>query len=400
LEGDRVILFLLHWLEALGFKVPSLFFYASTRMIFAVIFALGATICFGRSFIRKLYELKVGHTVRVSDVKVLREQYQKNTNVPSMGGLIFITTVLLSSLLWMDFSSAFTTILFLTMIWMGFIGFIDDLAKIRKKKSLGVSGRTKFLLQVFFSLLLSLYLFSPLVTNSLKVITPPYAKEKIEGGEVRKLTTKEYASHYYIPFCKKPIVVSGFGILIAIALTIFVITGSTNAVNLTDGLDGLATGLALFVAAVLAIIAFLSNNLAISSYLNIIYIEGSGEIAIFLCALMGALLGFLWFNGYPAEVFMGDTGSLALGGILGVSAVLLRREFLYAIIGGVFVIETLSVILQVLSFKYRGGKRIFLCAPIHHHFQMKGWHEMKVVIRFWMIGLLLALIGLATLKIQ
>jgi phospho-N-acetylmuramoyl-pentapeptide-transferase len=400
LEGDRVILFLLHWLEALGFKVPSLFFYASTRMIFAAIFALGATICFGRSFIRKLYELKVGHTVRVSDVKVLREQYQKNTNVPSMGGLIFITTVLLSSLLWMDFSSAFTTILFLTMIWMGFIGFIDDLAKIRKKKSLGVSGRTKFLLQVFFSLLLSLYLFSPLVTNSLKVITPPYAKEKIEGGEVRKLTTKEYASHYYIPFCKKPIVVSGFGILIAIGLTIFVITGSTNAVNLTDGLDGLATGLALFVASVLAIIAFLSNNLAISSYLNIIYIEGSGEIAIFLCALMGALLGFLWFNGYPAEVFMGDTGSLALGGILGVSAVLLRREFLYAIIGGVFVMETLSVILQVLSFKYRGGKRIFLCAPIHHHFQMKGWHEMKVVIRFWMIGLLLALIGLATLKIQ
>ncbi len=395
-----MILFLLHWLEALGFKVPSLFFYASTRMIFAAIFALGATICFGRSFIRKLYELKVGHTVRVSDVKVLREQYQKNTNVPSMGGLIFITTVLLSSLLWMDFSSAFTTILFLTMIWMGFIGFIDDLAKIRKKKSLGVSGRTKFLLQVFFSLLLSLYLFSPLVTNSLKVITPPYAKEKIEGGEVRKLTTKEYASHYYIPFCKKPIVVSGFGILIAIGLTIFVITGSTNAVNLTDGLDGLATGLALFVASVLAIIAFLSNNLAISSYLNIIYIEGSGEIAIFLCALMGALLGFLWFNGYPAEVFMGDTGSLALGGILGVSAVLLRREFLYAIIGGVFVMETLSVILQVLSFKYRGGKRIFLCAPIHHHFQMKGWHEMKVVIRFWMIGLLLALIGLATLKIQ
>ncbi len=395
-----MILFLLQWLELLGIKVPSLFFYASTRMIFAAIFALGATICLGRFFIRKLYELKVGHTVRVSDVKMLREQYQKNTNVPSMGGLIFIITLFLSSLLWMDFSSSFTSILFLTMIWMGFIGFLDDLAKIRKKKSFGVSGRKKFLLQVFFSLLLSLYLFSPLVTNSLKVVTPPYAKEKIEGGEVRKLTTKEYASHYYIPFCKKPIVVSGFGILIAIALTIFVITGSTNAVNLTDGLDGLATGLALFVASVLAIIAFLSNNLAISSYLNILYIEGSGEIAIFLCALMGALLGFLWFNGYPAEVFMGDTGSLALGGILGVSAVLLRREFLYGIIGGVFVMETLSVILQVLSFKYRGGKRIFLCAPIHHHFQMKGWHEMKVVIRFWMIGLLLALIGLATLKIQ
>jgi phospho-N-acetylmuramoyl-pentapeptide-transferase len=150
----------------------------------------------------------------------------------------------------------------------------------------------------------------------------------------------------------------------------------------------------------LAIISFLSNNLTISSYPNIIYIEGSGEIAIFLCSLIGALLGFLWFNGYPAEVFMGDTGSLALGGILGVSAVLLRREFLYAIIGGVFVLETLSVIIQVVSFKFRNGKRVFLCAPIHHHFQMKGWHETKVVIRFWMIGLLLALIGLATLKIQ
>lgn len=368
--------------------------------MFAAIFSLGATICLGRSFIRKLYELKVGHTVRVSDVKVLADQYQKSTAVPSMGGLIFLTTLLLSAILWMDFSEAFTWILFLTMIWMGVIGFLDDLAKLRKKRSLGVSGRKKFFLQVLFSLLLSLYLFSPLVTDSLKMISPPYAKEKLAGGEIVELTTKEYASHYYIPFYKKPIVIGGFGILLAICVTIFVITGSTNAVNLTDGLDGLATGLALFVASVLAIIAFLSNNLAISSYLNIMYIEASGEIAIFLCSLMGALLGFLWFNGYPAEVFMGDTGSLALGGILGVSAVLLRREFLYAIIGGVFVVETLSVIIQVLSFKYRNGKRVFLCAPIHHHFQMKGWHETKVVIRFWMIGLLLALIGLATLKIQ
>lgn len=395
-----MILLLLKFLEMMNVKVPMLFFYASTRMIFAAIFGLGLTIVLGRVFIKKLYELKIGHTVRIADVAVLAEQYQKSTTVPSMGGILFITTVLFSGCLWMDFSSAFTAILFLAMIWMGLIGAMDDLAKIKKRKSFGIAGRRKFWLQVLFSLLLSFYLFSPSVTNAVKGVVPPSAKERVEGGEVKKLTTKEYALHYYMPFYKKPIVLSGIGIIFAILLTIFVITGSTNAVNLTDGLDGLATGLALLVAFVLAMCAFLSNHLVISGYLNILYIEGSGEIAVFLCALMGALLGFLWFNGYPAQVFMGDTGSLALGGVLGVSAVLLRREFLYAIVGGVFVMETLSVILQVLSFKYRKGKRIFYCAPIHHHFQMKGWHEMKVVTRFWMIGLLLALIGLASLKIQ
>ncbi len=369
-----MILLLLKFLESIGMHVPALFFYVSTRMIFSMIFGLGLTILLGKVFIKKLYELKIGHTVRVSDVLVLAGQYQKSTSVPSMGGILFITTVFISGSLWMDFTSSFTAILFLAMLWMGLIGAVDDVAKIKKGKSFGISGRTKFWLQVLFALGLSLYLFSPMVS--------------------------EYATQYYIPFYKKPIVVHGVGIGFAILLTVFVITGSTNAVNLADGLDGLATGLALLVAAVLAIVAFLSNNFAISHYLNILYIEGSGEIAIFLSALMGALLGFLWFNGYPAQVIMGDTGSLALGGVLGVSAVLLRREFLYAIVGGVFVMETLSVILQVLSYKYRNKKRIFLCAPIHHHFQMKGWHEMKVVIRFWMIGLLLALIGLASLKIQ
>ncbi len=375
-----MILLLLHALTSIGLHVPKLFFYVSTRMIFGQIFGLGLTIFLGKFFIRKLYELKIGHTVRVSDVPALSEQYQKSVTVPSMGGILFITSILLSSLLWMDFASPFSWILILSMVWMGAIGFVDDLAKIRKGKSFGIPGRTKFVLQVLFSLLLSVYMFSSLDLH------PPAV---------------DYAAQYYIPFFKKPIIVSGgIGIVCAALLTIFVITGSTNAVNLSDGLDGLAAGLALFVAMVLAIVAFLSNNVEISNYLNILYIEGSAEIAVFLCTLMGALLGFLWYNGYPAQIFMGDTGSLAIGAVLGVSAVLLRREFLYALVGGVFVMETLSVILQVASFKYRRGKRIFLCAPIHHHFQMKGWHEMKVVIRFWMIGLLLALIGLASLKIQ
>ena len=394
-----MILLILGWLTALGIKVPSLFFYASTRMIFATIFGLGLTVCLGSVFIRKLCDLKVGHTVRVSDVATLASQYQKSSTVPSMGGLLFITTVLLSGLLFMDLSSAFTVILLLAMIWMGGIGFLDDFAKMKKGKSFGIPGRTKFLLQLLFSFLLSFYMLSPIVTDKVFGITPPTAKDRVENGEIVRLTTKEYASHYYIPFYKKPIIVSGACTAFAVLLTLFVITGSINAVNLTDGLDGLAAGLSLFVALVLAVVAFLSNNIEIASYLNILYIEGSGEIAIFLCTLMGALLGFLWYNGFPAELFMGDTGSLALGAVLGVSAVLLRREFLFGLIGGVFVLETISVILQVLSFRFR-GKRIFLCAPIHHHFQMKGWHEMKVVIRFWMVGLLLALIGLVSLKVQ
>ena len=181
---------------------------------------------------------------------------------------------------------------------------------------------------------------------------------------------------------------------------VFIITGSSNAVNLTDGLDGLAAGCLLMVSGVLALFAFLSNHIEIARYLNILYIEGSGEIAIYLFALMGACLGFLWFNGHPAQIFMGDTGSLALGGVIGLAAVLLRRELLLGIVGGIFVIETLSVILQVSSYKLRNRKRIFLCTPLHHHFEYKGWPETKVVMRFWIVGLILAIIGIVSLKLQ
>jgi phospho-N-acetylmuramoyl-pentapeptide-transferase len=392
-----MILLIMRLLTELGIKVPHLFSYASTRMIFSAFFTLTLTILLGRSFIQMLYGLKIGHTVRVGEVAALKEMYQKSQDVPSMGGVLFLTTILLSAFLWMDLTHAFTLILVLTTLVMGFLGGLDDYLKItRKKASLGVSSRGKFIIQVVFSGILGLYLLWSPLTNALSV-KPPVAKEK----EMVTLSTHEYATRYYFPFCKKPFIISGaVGYVAALLLTMFVITGSTNAVNLTDGLDGLATGLVLLVALVLSIFAFLSNNAAVSHYLNILYIEGSGEIGVFLCAVIGACLGFLWFNGYPAQIFMGDTGSLALGGILGVSAVLLRREFLYALVGGVFVIETLSVIIQVLSFRLRNGKRVFKCAPLHHHFELVGWHEAKVVIRFWMLGLMFALIGLATLKIQ
>jgi phospho-N-acetylmuramoyl-pentapeptide-transferase len=236
------------------------------------------------------------------------------------------------------------------------------------------------------------------------------AKESIqkmekESGKTEyvsvNLTTQEYSAQYYIPFLKDPVLtLKGIGLVIAFIFILFVITGTSNAVNLTDGLDGLAAGCLIMVSVVLALFAFISNNIELSRYLNILYIEESGEIAVYLLSLTGACMGFLWYNGYPAQVFMGDTGSLSLGGVLGVSAILLRREFLLAIIGGIFVIEALSVILQVGSYKLRNKKRVFLCAPLHHHFEYKGWPETKVVLRFWIVSLLLAMVGIASLKFQ
>jgi phospho-N-acetylmuramoyl-pentapeptide-transferase len=272
-------------------------------------------------------------------------------------------------------------------------------------------------------ILLALYLLVPSFTEAIhhgNWFPPPVIKEqmhsrvhtlqKTESPSAASNATpptqtsvslKDYASRIYVPFFKDYVVqFSGVFLILAALFIIIVVVGSSNAVNLTDGLDGLAAGCLIMVASCLAFIAFIANNRDLSAYLNILYIEGSGEIAIYLSAFVGACIGFLWYNGYPAQVFMGDTGSLALGGVIGVSAVLLKREFLLAVIGGIFVAEALSVILQVASYKLRNKKRIFLCAPLHHHFEYKGWPETKVVIRFWIVGLLLAIIGLISLKFQ
>lgn len=390
-----MLTYLLYFLSnTFAVKIPAAFSYYSTRMILSTVSALVITILLGPWFIRKLYELKIGHTVRVEDCKVLAGQYTKKRDIPTMGGILILTAILISSLLWLDLTNLFSWILIITTIWLGCLGAVDDYLKLKRKNSRGLSSRKKFFLQVLLSLLLSGYLFSPMQGQKIT------AKVKIE--EVSKsLSASEYARQYYIPFLKKPVVLYGVvGVIVSFIMTTLVVTGSSNAVNLTDGLDGLATGCLLFVTLVLATIAFLSNNVELSRYLNILYIEGSGEIGVFLSAMLGASVGFLWYNASPAQVFMGDTGSLALGGILGVAAVLLRREFLYAIVAGVFVMEALSVILQVASFRLRKGKRIFLCAPLHHHFECKGIPETKIVIRFWMIGFLLALLGLVSLKFQ
>jgi phospho-N-acetylmuramoyl-pentapeptide-transferase len=403
-----VLLFLFAFLEkVLGWQVPAAFYYSSTRMLLAALTSLFFILFLGPSCIKKLYELKTGQSIRVEDCPVLAELHEKKKDTPTMGGVLILCSMLSSLILWMDLHSVFTLILFIATIWIGAIGARDDFLKLKHKNSKGLKGKKKLLFQVLFASILALYLFTPMVSQGLSKFSwfaAPTAKQQVMVGEkeeVKTLSLSEYSLQYYIPFVKDPIAItSGIGIVIAGIFTVFVITGSSNAVNLTDGLDGLAAGCLVMTSAVLALVGFFSNNLELSRYLNILYIEGSGEIAIYLCALAGASLGFLWFNGSPAQVFMGDTGSLALGGLLGVSAVLLRREFLLALVGGVFVLEALSVIIQVASFRLRKGKRVFLCSPIHHHFEYRGWPETKVVLRFWIISLLLCMIGIVSLKLQ
>lgn len=390
-----MIFFIIHFLRSLGIKVPVVFGYTSTRMILAAITALVLCIFLGPWFIKKLYELKIGQPIRMEECPLLGSLHEKKKDTPTMGGILILFSMVIALLLWMDWTSLFTLLLLLTTLFFGFLGFIDDYLKLKFKNPKGLSSRRKLLFQLLFSAGIAFYLLTPHVQEA-EIFSPPVAKEI--KAETKTLPLDQYLKRVYVPFYKDPVIVLP-GILAGIFI-IIVITGSSNAVNLTDGLDGLATGCILMVAASLALIAFVSNNSDLASYLNILYIEESGEIAVYLTALVGACLGFLWYNGHPAQVFMGDTGSLSLGAVIGLCSVLLNREILLAIIGGIFVAEALSVILQVGSYKLRNKKRIFLCSPLHHHFEYKGWKETKVVIRFWIIALLLAIIGIASLKFQ
>lgn len=385
--------------ESLHMKVPAVFGYYSTRMILAALTSLLISIFAGPFFIRKLYEMKIGQTIRTDECPLLGELHAKKQDTPTMGGILIIFSMLFSLVLWMDPTNVFTLILAFTTLFLGVVGGRDDYLKLKHKNTKGLSAKKKFLSQAFLSLVLACYLIFPSVSgffeNGEWFQAPTVKVENVQ------VPLSDYASRLYIPFVKEPIVVfSGVSLIFLALFYLCVITGTSNAVNLTDGLDGLAAGCMMMVVTALALIAFFSNHITLANYLNIAYIEGSGEIAIYLSAFAGACLGFLWYNGFPAQVFMGDIGSLTLGGIIGVSAVLLKREFLLLIIGGIFVAEALSVILQVASYKLRNQKRIFLCAPLHHHFEYKGWPETKVVLRFWIIGFLLAIVGVASLKFQ
>ncbi|NGX28361.1 MAG: Phospho-N-acetylmuramoyl-pentapeptide-transferase [Candidatus Anoxychlamydiales bacterium] len=405
-----MLLLLIKYLYSLfHMTFPSVFTYTSTRMMLSAITSLIITIFFGPLFIKKLYVMKVGQKIRTKEsCPLLAELHEKKKDTPTMGGILILFSMIISLILWMDLSNIFTVILLITTLWLGLVGALDDYLKLKHKNSKGLPSKLKFLLQIIFAVFIAIYLLWPVGEKIAKkeFLTNKLAKEHIVKAKTTNISkginisSKEYFSRLYIPFYKKPIVFKGVWIFFIFILMVFVITGTSNAVNLTDGLDGLAAGCLVMVAVSLGLFAFLSNHIQMARYLNIIYLENSSEIAIYLFAIAGACLGFLWYNGFPAQIFMGDTGSLALGGVIGVSAILLRREVLLAIVGGIFVAEALSVILQVLSYKYRNKKRIFLCSPLHHHFEYKGWPETKVVLRFWIIGLLLAIIGVASLKFQ
>lgn len=345
----------------------NLFQYISFRSAGAAVTAL--LICFfvGPRIIHQLRERLIGQTIR----KEGPQTHLKKAGTPTMGGLIVLLAVLVPTLLWARPNLSVILVLVATL-WMGAVGYLDDYLKVVKKLPKGLIGRYKIVGQISLGLVVGCVIY----------FTPYF-----EG--VATLTTVPFFKNYEIDF--------GW---LYIPMVVFIITATSNAVNLTDGLDGLAIGLVAISAIAWAGISYLSGRVDFSDYLNILYLPGAGELTVFCAALIGAALGFLWFNTHPAQVFMGDTGSLALGGALGTLAIVLKKELLLPIICGVFMAETLSVIIQVWYFKRTGGKRIFKMAPIHHHFELKGWSEPQVVVRFWIIGILLALLSLLTFKVR
>jgi phospho-N-acetylmuramoyl-pentapeptide-transferase len=355
------------------FSPLNIFQYITFRSSIAAIMALLISFILGPIIIRKLQELQIGEEIRDFGP----ESHLKKKGTPTMGGLIILMAIILPTILLADLNNPFIEILLISTIWMGLIGFVDDYLKSVKKIKKGLIARYKLSGQILLGIIITFWIYN----------TPAW-------DEIRTVTS--------IPFLKDS--VFDFGLFYPLMI-LLVVTGASNAVNLTDGLDGLATGLLAISFSVFAVIAYISGRVDFSDYLNIIYLPGAGELTIFSAACVGACLGYLWFNAAPAEVFMGDIGSLSTGAALGTLAILLKKEFLLIIIGGVFVAEAISVILQVGYFRYtkkRYGKprKLFLMAPIHHHFELKGWPESQVVIRFWIIGLLFALLTIATFKIR
>jgi len=344
----------------------NIFQYLTFRAICAVLTALSVSLLVGPIMIRSLSHHQIGQTVRQDGPPT----HFDKVGTPTMGGLLILTSVILATLLWADLSNRFVQVTLFTCALFGLIGWYDDYQKLINKDPRGMGSLNKFLSQSVVAILAALFLY--------KTAQFPVETELI------------------IPFFKDVAIPLG---IMFIPLTYLVIVGTSNAVNLTDGLDGLAIVPTAMVAAALGIFCYLSGNAIFSEYLAIPRVVGAGEVMIFCAALVGAGLGFLWFNTYPAQVFMGDIGSLSLGASLGVVAVIARQELVLFIMGGIFVLETVSVILQVISFKLT-GKRIFRMAPIHHHFELKGWPEPRVIVRFWIISLILVLIGLATLKVR
>lgn len=360
-----MLLWLAHWLSHFyhGFDV---FEYLTLRTILASLTALVISLFLGPRVIERLRRYKVGQVVRDCGP----QSHLSKSGTPTMGGVLILIAIFISTLLWGDLNNRYVCLTLLVTLAYGVIGGVDDYRKLILKDSRGLASRWKFFWQSVVAILAAIYLYMFVKTSAETSLVVPFFK------------------HFEISL--------GFGFLI---LAYFVVVGASNAVNLTDGLDGLATLPIVMVAAALGVFAYASGNFYFAKYLHIPFVFGAGELVVFIGTIVGAGLGFLWFNAYPAEVFMGDVGSLSLGASLGIIAVIIRQEIVFFIMGGVFVMETVSVILQVGSFKLR-GKRIFKMAPIHHHFELKGWPEPKVIVRFWIMTFVLVLCGLATLKLR
>ncbi len=367
-----MLLELARWLahDIRGFNV---FNYITLRAVLATMTALAISFVVGPKLIRKLTEYKVGQSVRDDGPKT----HLIKAGTPTMGGALILVAIAISTLLWADLSNRYVWVVLLTTMGFGIIGFVDDWRKVVYRNPKGLSAKSKYFWQSAIGFGVAIYLVQTAVLPAETTLYVPFFK------------------HLVFPMSSIAFVV----------LTYLVLVGSSNAVNLTDGLDGLAIMPTLMISTALAIFAYVTGHIFFSKYLGIPYVPGAGELMVFCAAMSGAGLGFLWFNAYPAEVFMGDVGALALGAALGAVAVIVRQEIILFVMGGVFVVETLSVAIQVTYFrytkkKYGEGRRIFLMAPLHHHYEQKGWKETQVVVRFWIITMMLVLVGLASLKIR
>ncbi|MEZ4806777.1 MAG: phospho-N-acetylmuramoyl-pentapeptide-transferase [Flavobacteriales bacterium] len=411
---------LFHWF---GDDVPGagVFNYISFRAAMAVFVSLLISLWWGQGIINLLRRMQVGETVR--DLG-LEGQLQKQ-GTPTMGGLIILSATIIPTLLFARLDNIYILLLLVSTIWLGIIGFIDDHVKVFKKDKRGLAGRFKVVGQVGLGIIIGATVyFHPEIRTRVEV--PEVLAQQLDRNDLTTISEEDGTVHYMlnrkspnttIPFVKDnefnySSILGLFGRsarqytwVVYILVVIFIITAVSNGANITDGVDGLATGTSAIIVLALGVLAYVSGNVIFSQYLDIMYIPGSGELAVFIGALLGSCIGFLWYNAYPAQVFMGDTGSLALGGIIATLAILVRKELLIPVLCGIFLVENLSVMLQVSYFKYTRkrfgeGRRIFLMSPLHHHFQKKGIHESKIVSRFWIVGIMLAVLSIVTLKLR
>jgi phospho-N-acetylmuramoyl-pentapeptide-transferase len=411
---------LFHYLEKLDIPGAGVFQYLSFRSAMAIIFSLLISLLFGKRIIRYLQRKQIGEEVR--DLGLHGENTKRGT--PTMGGLIILGAIIIPTLLFANLTNVYIMLMLISTVWLGAIGFIDDYIKTFKKNKEGLAGKFKIIGQVGLGLIVGITLY----ISDDAVIRERVQKEDVDNTEIRQTETgggdeatvqwrDSKSTKTTIPFVKNNELdyewfvrflgdsSSKWAWLVFVVVVILIVTAVSNGANLTDGLDGLATGTSAIIGTTLGVLAYVSGNAIYADYLNILYIPFTGELVVFIGAFIGATVGFLWYNSYPAQIFMGDTGSLSLGGIIAVFAIIIRKELLIPILCGIFLMESLSVMMQVSYFKYTKkrfgeGRRIFRMAPLHHHFQVKGYPEPKIVARFFIVGILLAVITIVTLKIR